>query len=128
MLAAIWIRGTIKTSPQIKKTLEILGFKKKNNLIIVPEDKKNMLKKVESYITYGEINKETLLKVIKKKEKTDNPEELVDKILKGEKKIVFNLRPPSKGFERKGIKKYFKEGGALGYRGNNINTLISRMI
>jgi len=43
-------------------------------------------------------------------------------------KLPFRLRPPSKGFERKGIKKPYTEGGALGYRGDAINELLKRMI
>ena len=51
--------------------------------------------------------------------------ESLDKL---EIKKVFRLKPPSKGFERKGIKMSFKEGGALGYRGEKINELLERMI
>ena len=40
-------------------------------------------------------------------------------------KPVFRLHPPRKGYE--GIKRSFKEGGALGYRGEKINHLIRRM-
>jgi len=39
---------------------------------------------------------------------------------------VFRLNPPKKGY--KSIKKSYKEGGALGYRGEKINNLIQRMI
>ena len=38
------------------------------------------------------------------------------------------LKPPSKGFERKGIKKSYSIGGALGYRGKAINGLVERML
>jgi large subunit ribosomal protein L30 len=40
----------------------------------------------------------------------------------------FRLAPPRKGYDRKGVKKPFALGGALGYRGKEINTLIRRMI
>ena len=43
-------------------------------------------------------------------------------------KRFFRLTPPLKGFERGGIKKPFSLGGALGYRKDNINDLIKRMI
>jgi len=43
-----------------------------------------------------------------------------------EVKPVFRLAPPVKGYE--GIKRSFKEGGALGYRGKKINDLIWRMM
>ena len=43
-------------------------------------------------------------------------------------KQFFKLNPPRSGFERKGIKVPFSLGGALGYRKNNINDLIKRMV
>ena len=41
-------------------------------------------------------------------------------------KPLFRLNPPKKGYE--GVKKSFKNKGALGYRGKEINRLIERMI
>ena len=40
-------------------------------------------------------------------------------------KPLFRLHPPRKGYE--GIKRSFKEGGALGYRAEKINALLRRM-
>ena len=59
----------------------------------------------------------------------------LDKIQNGEVKIkdieglkpVFRLHPPKKGFERKGIKKTFKQGGVLGPR-ESLDDLLKRMI
>jgi large subunit ribosomal protein L30 len=42
-------------------------------------------------------------------------------------KPVFRLHPPKGGFCRK-KKRAYSEGGELGYRGKDINKLISRMI
>ena len=41
-------------------------------------------------------------------------------------KPVFRLHPPIKGYE--GNKRSWKNGGALGYRGDAINDLIARML
>jgi large subunit ribosomal protein L30 len=41
---------------------------------------------------------------------------------------VCRLHPPRGGYERKGIKISFNLGGALGYRGDKINKLISKML
>jgi large subunit ribosomal protein L30 len=41
-------------------------------------------------------------------------------------KAVFRLHPPEKGYE--GIKRSYRSGGALGYRGSAINELIARML
>ena len=43
-------------------------------------------------------------------------------------KTYFRLTPPKGGFEREGIKTQFSLGGALGYRKDNINNLLRRMI
>ena len=39
---------------------------------------------------------------------------------------VFRLRPPTKGFKGN-IKKSYRAGGELGYRGEDINELVKRM-
>ena len=44
------------------------------------------------------------------------------------KSMKAKFNPPKKGHARKGIKKPFKMGGALGNRGTEINELIMRMI
>ena len=43
-------------------------------------------------------------------------------------KPFFRLHPPVGGFERKGIKVPFAQGGVLGYRKGKINDLIKKMI
>jgi len=103
MLVAIRIKGTVGVKPKIKKTLELLGLKKKNSVAILPEDKKPMLKKVERYITWGEISTEMLEKIKDRK----------------------SLNNPRGGF--KSLKKPYPKG-AFGYRGEKINDLIKRMI
>ena len=43
-------------------------------------------------------------------------------------KPYFRLKPPVKGYGKKGIKLHFKNGGALGYRADKINDLLKRMM
>ena len=92
----------------------MLNLKSQNNCVIVPLTPvyKGMMQKVKDFATFGPINKETKEMLIKKY---------------GEQK-TFRLSPPLKGYERKGTKKPFKLGGALGNRGEKINDLIKRMI
>jgi len=40
---------------------------------------------------------------------------------------VFRLRPPKKGFKGK-VKRSFAAGGEAGYRGEEINELLKRMV
>ncbi|AEF96440.1 50S ribosomal protein L30 [Methanotorris igneus] len=151
--AVVRVRGRVGVRKDIADTLKMLRLHRVNHCVIVPETDtfKGMLNKVKDYVTYGEINKDTLVKLILKrgrlpgnkrvneeiiKEKMNmTVEELAEKLINGEIKLkdtplkpVFRLHPPRKGYERGGIKKPFSVGGALGYRGEKINDLILRMI
>ncbi|MEM4662594.1 MAG: 50S ribosomal protein L30 [Candidatus Diapherotrites archaeon] len=153
MIVAVRVRGEVNVRKSLKRTLELLNLKAPNNIVLLRESKsiERMLKKVESYITWGEINEETLAKLLEKrgillsgkkidketlqKFKVNSFLELSNKIISGEieikklgLKMPIRARPPKKGYGRKGIKKSFSVGGALGYRGNKINDLISRMV
>jgi len=114
-IAIVRITGSCRLSREVDSTLQMLNLKKKFSCSVVENTKVSlgMIKKVNDYITYGEINDETL-KLLKEKRGVKD-------------KKYFALHPPIKGFERKGTKKSFKVGGALGYRGEKINELIKRM-
>jgi len=152
-IAVIRIRGRVNVPREIRRTLNLLKLKRKNNCVVLENRPEilGMIRKVENYVTWGEINKETMELLLRKrgrigKKKRLTEEFLKEKFGKGMKEIVedfmnfkvelkdiginqvFRLTPPSKGFEKKGIKKSFKEGGALGYRGGKINSLIERMV
>jgi large subunit ribosomal protein L30 len=110
-----------------------------------------MLQRVNSYVTYGEPNKELVAAMIEKRGRLlgskkiteeylqkinyKNIEELAEAIvtLKAEYKDLpdieprFKLHPPSKGYKGP-TKKGFKAGGEAGYRGEAINDLVKRMI
>ncbi len=153
MIAAIRVRGNVNVSRDIEDTMKLLRLHKVNHLVLLGETKSvvKMLKKAENYITWGIIKKETLAKVLEKRallpgNKKPGAEffkgigvnswmDLAEKLVSNKVDIrkigikpVFRLRPPRKGFERKGIKKPFTIGGALGDRGEKINGLIERMI
>lgn len=153
MFAVIRIRGRSGIRKRTQKTLLFLGLKRINNLVLKKEDPSTigMLKNAKDYITWGEIDAITLEKMLEKRAKTIGNKKITKEFLETikistikelakqllEEKIslkkiglkpVFNLTPPKKGFERKGIKKTFTQGGALGYRGKEINKLILKMI
>ena len=151
--AVVRVRGTVNIRHDIKKTLEMLRLNRVNHCVLVEESEsyKGMLQKTKDYITLGEIEKDTLVELIKKRGRLigDKPldddyvksatsyksiEELAEAIIEGkikyrelpEIKPVFRLSPPRKGYE--GIKRAYTVGGALGYRGKDINDLIKRML
>lgn len=151
MFAVIRVRGSVDVRKDIKDTLAMLRLHKINHAVLVDETQsyKGMLQKAKDYITWGEIDKDTLASLIKKRGRLPGNkkitkeyikdkgyptfEEFAEAIIKGETKLedldmkpVFRLHSPRKGYES--VKKSFKEGGSLGYRGNEINELIQRMI
>ena len=153
-VAIIRIRGKIDVKKPVKDTLAMLRLYKKNSCVIVPNTPVyiGMLKKVKDYVTWGEVdekafrillerrgrlagNKSLSEEYLKQKIKTDY-DGFVKEFFKFKNelkdipglKLFFRLKPPEKGFERKGIKKPFSVGGALGYRKDDINNLIKRMI
>jgi large subunit ribosomal protein L30 len=109
-----------------------------------------MLQKAKDYITWGEVSEETFIKLVSErgrlpgrkrvteeyvKENTDydSVEDLAIAIFNGETtlkdnglKPIFRLNPPRKGYE--GTRQPFSEGGSLGYRSENINELLEKMI
>lgn len=114
-IAIIRVRGITGVRLDIKKTLDMLNLRRKNNCVVVPntDAHQGMIKKVKDFVTYGHIDESTL-------------KELKEK--KGADVKIFRLNPPKGGFARKGIKKPFSMGGALGDRKEKINDLIKRMI
>lgn len=151
--AVIRVRGTIHVKPKIKKTLELLRLNRVNHCVLLDENEviKGMLQVAKDYITWGEINKDMLIKLLRYRGrlKGDKPltdeylksstsykdiNSLADAILNGEIKYkelpeikpLFRLHPPRKGY--KSIKRSYRNKCALGYRGEDINNLLEQMV
>ncbi len=151
--AVIRVRSDIKVRGDISDTMKLLRLNKVNHCVIIPDDAvtKGMLQKCKDYVTWGEVNEETLaklimmrgklvgnhpitLKHIKENSAHDSVVKLAKAIYEGKEKFadmkdakpVFRLHPPLRGYE--GIKRSYKAGGALGYRGEAINDLIVKML
>lgn len=136
-LAIVRIRGVTGLIHGIELTLKNLRLYRKNYCVIVPGTKNyiGMIKKINDYAAWGEIDDDTYNMLIEKRKEEYKGEENEEKgsnkfiIVDGTKiKKVFRLNSPRKGYGRKGVKTSFKDGGALGYRGDKINDLIKRMI
>jgi large subunit ribosomal protein L30 len=151
--AVIRVRGTVNIKPDIKKTLQLLNLSKVNHCVLLEEKPsiKGMLQVVKDYVTWGEIEKDAISKLITSRGKLEGDKELTNDYLKSstsfsdvdkisqaiidnkfrykdipDVKPIFRLSPPKNGYE--GIKRSFSNKGALGYRGKEINKLIKRMI
>jgi large subunit ribosomal protein L30 len=153
VFAAVKVRGTISAQREARETLELLKLTKTNRGVLVANNPsmKGMLKRVQSYVTWGEISKETLAELLIKRGRLLGDKKLTDEYSAtiGCKSVsdlagalassklsysklpdiqpFFKLHPPKKGFKGT-TKKNFRAGGEAGYRGEAINDLIKRMI
>ncbi len=122
-LAIIRVRGTTSIQKPIKDTLTLLNLHHINNCVLLPRNETylGMLKTAKDYITWGEVSEENEQKLRQKQEK---------KIIRGKEELskTIRLQPPRGGHARKGVKRDYSIGGALGYRGEDINKLIEKML
>ncbi len=153
VFAVVRVRGTVNIKPDIKRTLQLLQLTRVNHCVLVEKNAnmKGMLQVAKDYVTWGEVDKDHLSKLIHTRGKLAGDKELTEEYIKSatshnsieklsqeiidnkfkykdipDVKPIFRLSPPKKGYE--GIKRSFTNKGALGYRGKEINKLIGRMI
>lgn len=153
MLAVIRIRGETGIRPQAQKTTELLRLHRINHMVFVEDTEitRGMLQVAKDYVTWGEVEDSTVELVLmhraqKKGHQYLDEEELKEDsgyktyktlakaIQSGKIKYkdirdivpVIRLNPPKGGYEA--IRKPFKQGGSSGYRGNDINQLILKML
>jgi large subunit ribosomal protein L30 len=153
MFAVIRVRGQPDVKSDIRRTMELMNLTRVNHCVLIPENDvmKGMLQKAKDYVTWGEVDEETLTQMILIRGRLAGDITITDEYLKANTefetvadmakaminsdyrmkdvesaKAVFRLHPPAKGYE--GIKRSYRNGGALGYRGKAINDLIARML
>ncbi len=147
--AVVRVRGKVGVRGEIEETLKRLMLTRVNHAVVVPETPsyEGMIRKAKDYITWGEIEKGVLEEMILRRGelrgggKAEREElekrsgmkwdKLLDAVVKNRVKLheylkPFRLHPPRKGY--RSIKTPYKLGGALGYRGKDINELLRRMI
>ncbi len=138
MITIIRIAGMIEKNKEISETLSRLRLRRKYSCVVVEENEvvKGMLQKIRSFVAYGEIDKKTLIELIKSrgqlldKNEKINAEKVAEKIISQgnmkdlEIKPFFRLHPPRKGIDSK---QHFPKG-VLGNQGKEINKLIERML
>jgi len=115
-IAIVRIRGETGIKKGVKDTLEMLNLSRKFSCVVVQKNPvyEGMARKTKDFVTYGEIDEET--------------KKLLDEKRKDKTSKVYRLSPPRGGFERKGTKRTYVEGGALGDRKKDINILIKKMV
>lgn len=152
-IVAIRVRGVVRGSREARETLRMLHLAR-NNYAAVLDNRPSflgMLKAAQNFITWGEISRETLRVLIAKRAHMKGDKKLteehmhkmgygtIDDLVEAvfnckveywrlkDATPFFRLHPPSKGFKGS-VKKSFAAGGESGYRGGDIDKLISRMI
>jgi large subunit ribosomal protein L30 len=146
----IRLRGRMGIAPELLDTMNRLNLPRKHNAALITDTPSNngMLNKGVDYITWGEITKESLTDLLKKRGRLVGEERLTKESLKKaglgtfenltnrimeEGKVpepikrTFRLTPPSGGFKGS-ITRHIGSSGELGYRGSKINDLIQKMI
>ena len=153
-IAVIRMAGTVGVNRDVKDTFNFLRLYNKYTCVVVPSTKifLGMIMKLNNYITWGEINKDTFKLLVEKRGKITKKEKFSEEYLKKQSnttidkfaddfmnfkkeikdvpglKNFFKLCPPKGGFEKNGTKKPYSLGGVLGYRKDKINELIQRML
>lgn len=152
--AVIRVRGVNNVRRTINDTCKLLNVAKLHNLTFVDDraSYSGMLQKAKDWLTWGEVTVDAVTNVITKWGRITGNKSVTDEYLKEKTnfnsikefseafvqlkadlsdipdlKPFFRLHPPRKGHGRKGIKYAYTIGGALGYRGDNINQLITKM-
>lgn len=151
-LLAIRIRGGVNAPVEVEDTLRMLRMER-NNTATLLDDRPNymgMLQKAKDWITWGEPTLETIRMLLERRGRIpggdiidaktmsalgyENLDDLASALhtcqvelnkFEGVKPF-FRLHPPSKGFKRT-VKRPYRNGGELGYRGETINDLAQRM-
>ena len=152
-LALIRLRGNVGIRKEYEYVFKLIHLTRKNHVTLLEETKSNlgMIRKIKDYSTWGEVTSETLLLLLERKGKLRGNKTLTNDYVKNELgfssiaelaqaiyaseinfwklpnvKPIFRLHPPRKGF-RKSIRRPYPNG-ELGYRGEEINKLLSRMM
>ena len=152
-LVAVRIRGMSDIRQETKDTMMMLRITRNCHATLLDNRPAytGMLQKCKDFITWGEVSKENIVRLLTKRGRLTGDKKLTDEHAKelGYEtldalaeaiysvdvefsslpgvKPLFRLRPPSKGFKGK-VKKSFAAGGEAGYRGEAINDLLKRML
>jgi large subunit ribosomal protein L30 len=151
--AVIRIRGHAKIRRNQVDTMEIMRLTRPNHCVLVRQDdtSKGMLQMVKDYVTWGEVSHETIARLLHQRGEIVGGEKLTDTYVKENSKYasilslakaiekgeadmgdvkglkqLLRLPPPRQGYE--GIKRSWNDGGALGYRGADVEKLIDKML
>ena len=152
MYAIVQVRGVVNTRREIKDTLKMLRLHHINHCVLVPNTPEylGMIRKVKDFVAYGEVDAKTIEIILRTRGRIIGDYPLTDEYVKtnsgyagitefssalaaGDARLgdipglkpVLRLHPPRKGYRT--IKRTVQQGGALGYYGEEINSLLHKM-
>ncbi len=152
-VAVVRIRGHAKIQWSAVDTMNRLKLNRVNHCVVLPKTKTTdgMLQRVKDYVTWGELGHESLARMLFQRGEVVGGGRLTDAFVKenskytsilsfakaleaGEAKLtdvkglkpVLRLPPPRHGYES--TRRSYIDGGALGYRGKEIEKLVERML
>lgn len=139
MILAVRLRGGISVKQGINDTMSQMRLSCVNRAALFEDNpaNKGMLQKSKDYITWGEISEDALAAILPralseealKAKKFKTYKDCAKAILGGKLEDMgfksIRLHPPRGGLRT--IKRPFKMGGDLGYRGEAICDLVTRM-
>lgn len=150
----IRVKGLTGVPPEVEDTLRKLRLTRKYAATVYPKSPSidGMLKVVKEWVTWGEIEENTLKELLLKRGKLvgNKPpteefikerfnmsvDEFVKALMEDRLQLhklddiikpIFRLHPPKGGFKRS-TKKPLGSDGELGYRGSEINKLVLKMV
>ncbi len=151
--AVVRIRGHVTLRPEIVDTLEYLRLNRTNHCVLLPKTPsvEGMLLRAKDFVTWGEVDATVAAMLLVRRARLPGRKRIDDAYVKANSKYpsinslakaiaageaslvdvhglkaVIRLHPPKGGF--KATKRGFHEGGDLGYRGKDINALLTRML
>jgi len=145
-------RGVTK---KIRDTMAMLNLTRVNHAVLLPETPSyaGMLQKAKDFVTWGEVDAETISSLLKERGRMTGDKPVTDTVVKSGSeystvdalakaiasgdatpraveglKPVLRLHPPRGAKGWGGIKRAYSVGGALGFRGKDIENLAARMV
>jgi len=150
----IRVRSDRGVTKRIRDTMAMLNLTRVNHAVLVPKTASydGMLQKVKDYVTWGEVDADTISTLITERGRMSGNRPITDSEIKSSSdhsnikslskaiatgdattkdvegmKPVFRLHPPRGAKGWGGIKRAYSVGGALGFRGDGISDLAARM-
>ena len=151
----IRVRSDRGVTKKIRDTMAMLNLTRVNHAVLIPETASyaGMLHKVKDFVTWGEVDAGTISTLLAERGRMIGDKPVTDTAVKSGSeystvgdlakaiasdeatlrsveglKPVLRLHPPRGAKGWGGIKRAYSVGGALGFRGKDIESLASRMV